>query len=362
MRLSKSKADLYAAIRRDHRAGMSMRALERKYRATWQTVRKALDLVWPEPRRKLPPRPTRLDPYMPVIDGMLRKDLDAQPKQRHTAKRVFERLLDEYAATEISYQLVPRLRCDASWGDPPGKRGGGRRRCPCHHHMTDNNVRPAPASGGPPPTRARRMRAFVEEEAQIPDAPGRLCSDVVMEPIWTSVVAVAGTLLGAVVTYPFQRLAAKQQRLRDERIAAYTSFATAVEDFRHGQAERFFRKQEDPDGEAYQRAYHEGHRLRKVACQAFYRVKLVTEDDTLVARAPGGSELYARHIDGRGHGSTEPTEQDGQGGHRGLRRLRVEACPVTETGTPLRRPIRPGRMSIEAPTCAETPLALLCAA
>ncbi|MGW2286948.1 hypothetical protein [Streptomyces phaeochromogenes] len=43
MRLSKSKADLYAAIRRDHRAGMSIRALERKYGVTWQTVRKALD-------------------------------------------------------------------------------------------------------------------------------------------------------------------------------------------------------------------------------------------------------------------------------------------------------------------------------
>lgn len=106
MRLSKSKADLYAAIRRDHRAGMSMRALQRKYGVTWQTVRKALDLVWPEPRKKLPPRPTRLDPYKPLIDEMLRKDLDAPPKQRHTAKRVFDRLLDEYTATEISYQMV----------------------------------------------------------------------------------------------------------------------------------------------------------------------------------------------------------------------------------------------------------------
>src|SRR3954451_22752921 len=53
-----------------------------------------------------------------------------------------------------------------------------------------------------------RVRAFVEEEAEIPDARRRLCSDVAMEPIWTSVVAVAGTLLGAIATYPFQRLAA----------------------------------------------------------------------------------------------------------------------------------------------------------
>lgn len=43
MRLSKSNADLYAAIRRDHRAGMSMRGLQRKFGVTWQRVREALD-------------------------------------------------------------------------------------------------------------------------------------------------------------------------------------------------------------------------------------------------------------------------------------------------------------------------------
>ncbi|PAZ13362.1 hypothetical protein CLM62_25235 [Streptomyces sp. SA15] len=105
-----------------------------------------------------------------------------------------------------------------------------------------------------------------------------------MEPIWTSVVAVAGTLLGAVATYPFQRLAAKQQTLRDERIAAYTAFAAAIEDFRWGQAERFFHKQRN-DTAAYEKAYHEGHRLRMTARQAFYRLKLVTDDDFLVTLA-----------------------------------------------------------------------------
>ncbi|MFJ8532317.1 hypothetical protein [Streptomyces sp. NPDC093591] len=133
--------------------------------------------------------------------------------------------------------------------------------------------------------RTVRMQVFVEEGVDVSDAQRRLCSDVAMEPIWTSVVAVVGTLLGAVATYPFQRLAAKQQTLRDERIAAYTAFAAAVEDFRYGQAERFFHKERDPDGEEYKRAYHEGHRLRMTARQAFYRVKLVTDDDSLVTLA-----------------------------------------------------------------------------
>ncbi|WKK23959.1 hypothetical protein QZH56_35650 [Streptomyces olivoreticuli] len=84
MRISASKVELYAAIRRDHRAGLSGRALERKYGVTWRTVRKALDSHWPEPRKKQASRPSRLDRFKPVIDGMLAADLDAPPKQKHT--------------------------------------------------------------------------------------------------------------------------------------------------------------------------------------------------------------------------------------------------------------------------------------
>lgn len=67
-----SKVELYAAIRRDHRAGMKMRELERKYNVSWRTVKKAVDSVWPEPRKKPLQRPTALDPYKPVIDDLPR--------------------------------------------------------------------------------------------------------------------------------------------------------------------------------------------------------------------------------------------------------------------------------------------------
>lgn len=75
--LPKSKVDLYAAIRRDSRQGMSNRALQRKYGVGFLTVQKALSSAWPEPRKQLPPRATRLDPFKPLIDQMLRADLDA---------------------------------------------------------------------------------------------------------------------------------------------------------------------------------------------------------------------------------------------------------------------------------------------
>ncbi|MFD8260151.1 IS21 family transposase [Streptomyces griseoluteus] len=106
-----SKVELYAAIRRDHRDGMAMREIERKYNVSWRTVRKAVDSVWPEPRKKLPPRPSALDPYKAVIDGILRADLDAPRKQRHTVTRIFHRLVEEHGA-EVSYPMVRRYVAD----------------------------------------------------------------------------------------------------------------------------------------------------------------------------------------------------------------------------------------------------------
>ncbi|MEV5979703.1 IS21 family transposase [Streptomyces sp. NPDC052114] len=106
---SDSKVDLYAAIRRDHRQnGLSQRALQRKYNVTWRTVRRALDGQWPEPRKSPRRRESRLDAYTDLIDKMLRSDLDAPVKQQHTVQRIFDRLVDEHAALDISYPMVRR--------------------------------------------------------------------------------------------------------------------------------------------------------------------------------------------------------------------------------------------------------------
>ena len=119
-----SKVELYAAIRRDARAGLSGRALERKYGVGRRTVVKAVASAWPEPRKKPPPRPSKLDPFKPMIDEILRADLDAPRKQRHTVKRIFARLIDEHAMIDVSYQVVrayvavrrPEIRTEAGRG------------------------------------------------------------------------------------------------------------------------------------------------------------------------------------------------------------------------------------------------------
>ena len=48
----------------------------------------------------------KLDPVKPAIDAMLREDLDAPRKQRHTAPRIHARLLDGHAAEGLSYSTV----------------------------------------------------------------------------------------------------------------------------------------------------------------------------------------------------------------------------------------------------------------
>lgn len=105
---ARTRVELYAEIRRDARAGLSGRQLQRKYGVGYRTVAAAMASAWPQARKQSEPRATRLDVFKPVIDGMLRADLAAPRKQQHTAKRILDRLIIEHdAAVEaVSYQKV----------------------------------------------------------------------------------------------------------------------------------------------------------------------------------------------------------------------------------------------------------------
>jgi transposase len=118
------KVDLYAAIRRDSRAGMSGRTLAQKYKVSRHTVQAALTSAWPQPRKPMPRRASKLDSFKPVIDEILRADLDAPRKQRHTVKRIYDRLIDEHGMHSVSYPVVrayvtdrkPQIRVEAGRG------------------------------------------------------------------------------------------------------------------------------------------------------------------------------------------------------------------------------------------------------
>lgn len=103
-----SRVELYAAIRRDARAGMSGREIERKHGVGYRTVRDALGSAWPQHRKEYSPRPPKLDPFKAAVDAILLADLKAPRKQRHTVTRIYQRLLDEHAMTGVSYPVLQR--------------------------------------------------------------------------------------------------------------------------------------------------------------------------------------------------------------------------------------------------------------
>lgn len=99
--MARSRVELFEQIRRDRRVGgLSIRELTERHRVHRRTVRQALASAVP-PARKVYGRRSRpaTDPYVEVVDGWLLGDREVPVKQRHTARRVWQRLVVEHGAT-----------------------------------------------------------------------------------------------------------------------------------------------------------------------------------------------------------------------------------------------------------------------
>ena len=144
--------------------GVSKRSVCRDHGIAHKTLQKILANTEPPGYRKSAPRAkTKLEPFLPVIEEILVRDRDAPPKQRHTAKRIFERLRDEYGYSggitqvlgsalvpqtsqcSIAFPCCPSVRvCDRSWrtsvlsGDPEAASDG-----------VEKFARPARSRGSP---------------------------------------------------------------------------------------------------------------------------------------------------------------------------------------------------------------------
>ena len=96
--------------------GLSRREAARQFGIDPRTVAKMLAFsVPPGYRRRRPPARPKLDPFTGIIDSILMQDEGRPRKQRHTSKRIFERLRDEHGyAGGITivkdYVLACRLR------------------------------------------------------------------------------------------------------------------------------------------------------------------------------------------------------------------------------------------------------------
>jgi transposase len=85
--------------RRRHR-GVRRHGACRQYDLHWLTLKKILSHEEPPGyRRTKPPRRSKVDPVLPVIRQILADDAKAPRKQRHTARRIWQRLRDEHGFT-----------------------------------------------------------------------------------------------------------------------------------------------------------------------------------------------------------------------------------------------------------------------
>ena len=108
--------DIYSRVRRAClKDGMSAREAAGYFNKDRKTIAKMLRHELPPGyrRSKAPRRPT-LDDYVGIIDEILRSDKALIKKQRHTAKRIFERLRDEHgysgSLTTVTYYVREQKR------------------------------------------------------------------------------------------------------------------------------------------------------------------------------------------------------------------------------------------------------------
>jgi len=91
---------MYRKVRLACAEGMSQREAARHFNISRDSVRKMLAFSAPPGyRRTAPVKRPKLDGFAEIIDGWLEEDRGSRHKQRHTAKRVFDRLRDEHGFT-----------------------------------------------------------------------------------------------------------------------------------------------------------------------------------------------------------------------------------------------------------------------
>jgi transposase len=93
--------EIYGRVRRAVRVeGKSQRAVAREFGLSRETVRKMLQYaVPPGYQRQQPIQRPKLGPWLGVIGAILEDDKQRPAKQRHTAKRIFDRLKEEHQFT-----------------------------------------------------------------------------------------------------------------------------------------------------------------------------------------------------------------------------------------------------------------------
>ena len=90
----------------DQYEDVSLREISRRTGKHYKTVKKYIEIEdFNEIHKPVQPQFSLLDPLKPIIDKWLEMDIKVPRKQRHTVKRIYDRLQQEYPE-----QLEVKLR------------------------------------------------------------------------------------------------------------------------------------------------------------------------------------------------------------------------------------------------------------
>ncbi|AUG79431.1 hypothetical protein CFP65_4705 [Kitasatospora sp. MMS16-BH015] len=113
-----------------------------------------------------------------------------------------------------------------------------------------------------------------------------------MTTLFTSLIAVLGTLLGSSVTHLFQQRATRHtearqavERLRQERLDAYGGYAGLLVEFRQAMLHAWFSEHEQLDEADTVQLRRHSFELRTSTHQALLRLQLLVDEPTLVEAA-----------------------------------------------------------------------------
>jgi transposase len=102
-----AKVDLFEQLRREHEFGIgTVAGVAAKFGVHRRLVRQALASALPPPRHYPQRAKPKLDPVASFIDRVLEEDRRAPRKQRHTARRLHRRLLEEFPGTAVAESTV----------------------------------------------------------------------------------------------------------------------------------------------------------------------------------------------------------------------------------------------------------------
>jgi transposase len=117
--------ELYLKVRLAVSEGMTRRQAAKHFNISRDSVAKMVSYSTPPGyQRQLPIRRPKLDAFVSTIDHWLDEDVKVPRKQRHTAKRVFDRLRDERGFTG-GYTIIKGLYARAGSAPPGGIRAAG---------------------------------------------------------------------------------------------------------------------------------------------------------------------------------------------------------------------------------------------